>query len=136
MRLQERQIDLVVRGAVLAAITAGVVAVGGCQKNNAGAATGSANATSPTAGMSPAAASPAAAVVASTLPAECRALLTALQSCSDHLTAANSPVAAQFRMALQQTRETLPAAADDPGLPAQCAKSLKDQSATAHDLGC
>ncbi len=127
--------NLAVKGAVLAAIAAGVIAVGGCQKSTGEAATGSASATSSTARMSPGAASPAA-VVASTLPPDCQALLTALQSCSDHLTAANSPVAAQFRTALEQTRETLPAAAGDPTLPAQCAKSLKDQAATAHDLGC
>jgi hypothetical protein len=75
---------------------------------------------------------------AADMPSQCRAFLTALQSCSDHLTASKNPAAPTFRAALQQTRETLPAAAaaGAPGLGAQCTQSLKEQHNTAHELGC
>ena len=106
------------------------LAIGGCQK--APAPANAAAATSPAAAVSP-----AAAALTATLPQECQALFSALQACSDHLTATHSPGTAFFRKVLDQTRQTLPAAAGrDPDLPAQCAKSLKEERTRDAQLGC
>ncbi len=120
------------RGFVLAGLACLALAIAGCQKNAGNAASAAPSATSAAVNAAPA---PAAAVAAN-LPPECQALLAALQACLDHLAASHSPVAAQFKAALEQSRETLPAAVNDPGLPAQCADSLRQQQSTAHDLGC
>lgn len=123
------------KGILLASLPALVFAIVSCGQNVGQAPSSQANASS-SAVNPPAASVAAATTVASNLPRECQALLAALQTCSDRLDAANSPVAAQFRSALQQTRETLPAAASDPSLPAHCAESLRNQQATARELGC
>jgi hypothetical protein len=72
----------------------------------------------------------------SELPAQCQALLSALQTCSDHLSASHSPIAAQMRMALQDTRDTMPRAANDPKLGPSCAEQLEQQNKTNRELGC
>jgi hypothetical protein len=129
--IAEAQMELVAKTAALIGAASICLALAGCQKSAAPAQSGGANTA---AAATPA--TPTAAALASNLPQECQALLAALQSCSDHLTAAHSPVAAQFRATVQQTRETLPAAVSDPQLATSCAASLKKQAEMAHDLSC
>jgi hypothetical protein len=116
--------------AVLAAASV-VVSIAGCQKSPGPA---------PISATNMPASNPIPSVATSgdvpSLPPECRALLAALQRCSDHLTATNAVGAAPYRVAVDQARAGMPLAEGDPSLAQQCANSLKEQGVNARDLGC
>jgi len=118
-----------------AAVASIVLVIAGCNKNAERMPNVAANTTASTAN-SPSEVENFSSATASELPPQRQALLSALQVCSDHLNASHSPIAAQMREALQDTRDTMPRAVNDPKLGPSCAEQLEQQKKTNRDLGC